>query len=165
MDHGPAVRDTRSAPLRAAAPGQLARMIMTEPGVELAIVVPTFEERDNIAPLIVRLVQRLGRRGLSSACVEGILSCSAPYIAVMDADLQHDETLLPRMLTRLKAEELDLVRWRKDTVSERTGRIPRVCEESAVPGIRLVRAQQRHNLEMHRAAPRPSGERQAGSGG
>jgi len=69
----------------------------------------------------VRLVQRLGRRGLSSACVEGILSCSAPYIAVMDADLQHDETLLPRMLTLLKAEELDLVIRSRYAVGGSTG--------------------------------------------
>ena len=69
----------------------------------------------------VRLVQRLGRRGLSSACVEGILSCSAPYVAVMDADLQHDETLLPRMLTRLKAEELDLVIRSRYAVGGSTG--------------------------------------------
>jgi dolichol-phosphate mannosyltransferase len=38
-----------------------------------------------------------------------MLSSAAPYVAVMDADLQHDETLLPGMLARLKAEELDLV--------------------------------------------------------
>ena len=42
----------------------------------------------------VRCIQRIGRRGLVSACVEGILASSAPYVAVMDADLQHDERLL-----------------------------------------------------------------------
>jgi dolichol-phosphate mannosyltransferase len=52
----------------------------------------------------VRCLQRIGRRGLASACVEGILASSAPYIAVMDADLQHDEQLLPLMLTTLKTE-------------------------------------------------------------
>ena len=57
----------------------------------------------------VRVIQRIGRRGLASACVEGILSSSAPYAAVMDADLQHDETLLPQMLQRLKDGGLDLV--------------------------------------------------------
>jgi dolichol-phosphate mannosyltransferase len=57
----------------------------------------------------IRCVQRLGRRGLASACVEGILSSAAPYVAVMDGDLQHDETLLPQMLARLKAERLDVV--------------------------------------------------------
>ena len=51
----------------------------------------------------VRVVQRIGRRGLSSACVEGALASSAPFIAVMDGDLQHDERLLPRMLAALKA--------------------------------------------------------------
>ena len=52
----------------------------------------------------VRCIQRIGRRGLASACVEGILASSAPYVAVMDADLQHDERLLPHMLETLKTE-------------------------------------------------------------
>ncbi|XCN71941.1 MAG: glycosyltransferase family 2 protein [Candidatus Electrothrix aestuarii] len=57
----------------------------------------------------VRLIHRIGRRGLSSACVEGMLSSSAPYLAVIDADLQHDETLLPDMLTALRSQQLDIV--------------------------------------------------------
>jgi dolichol-phosphate mannosyltransferase len=114
---------------------------------ELAIIIPTLNERDNI-PLVVehlnralagiaweaifvdddsadgtadavreialkqpniRCLQRVGRRGLSSACIEGILSSAAPYAAVMDGDLQHDETLLPQMLQKIKAERLDIV--------------------------------------------------------
>jgi dolichol-phosphate mannosyltransferase len=115
--------------------------------VELAVVLPTFNERDNVEPLIARLeevlagteweaifvdddsrdgtaehvraiarrkpyircVQRLGRRGLSTACIEGVLASSAPFLAVMDADLQHDETLLPRMLEMLRSSALDIV--------------------------------------------------------
>lgn len=50
----------------------------------------------------VRVLQRIGRRGLSSACIEGMLATSAPYIAVMDGDLQHDEKLLPQMLHTLQ---------------------------------------------------------------
>ena len=57
----------------------------------------------------VRVIERIGRRGLSSATVEGVLSSAAPYFAVMDADLQHDEAVLPEMLRRLKAENLDIV--------------------------------------------------------
>jgi dolichol-phosphate mannosyltransferase len=114
---------------------------------ELTLVVPTFNERDNIAPLVelvaatlagvdweaifvdddsgdgtaavvrafaqrdprVRCLQRIGRRGLSSACIEGALASASPYVAVMDADLQHDERLLPRMLETLKREPVDLV--------------------------------------------------------
>src|SRR5262249_28206008 len=52
----------------------------------------------------VRCIQRIGRRGLASACVEGILASSARFVAVMDADLQHDEQLLPKMLETLKTE-------------------------------------------------------------
>jgi dolichol-phosphate mannosyltransferase len=117
------------------------------PPLELAVVIPTFNERDNVQPLLdllrqsltgieyevifvdddsrdgtaqsvreiaaknsrVRVLQRIRRRGLSSACLEGMMSTPAPYIAVMDADLQHDERILPAMLERLKAEKLDLV--------------------------------------------------------
>jgi dolichol-phosphate mannosyltransferase len=57
----------------------------------------------------VRCLQRLGRRGLASACIEGMLSSSAPYLAVIDGDLQHDETLLPQMLEFLKKEDTDIV--------------------------------------------------------
>lgn len=57
----------------------------------------------------VRCIQRIGRRGLSSACVEGLLSSSAPFIAVMDADLQHDEAVLPQMLAALQADDVDIV--------------------------------------------------------
>ncbi len=117
------------------------------PRLDLAIVLPTYKERENI-PLVlnklddalqglaweaifvdddspdgtaeivsaharldsrVRLIHRIGRRGLSSACIEGMLATSAPVVAVMDADLQHDETILPVMLRRLQLESLDLV--------------------------------------------------------
>ena len=49
----------------------------------------------------VRCLQRIGRRGLTTACIEGVLASAAPYIAVMDADLQHDEQLLPQMIAAL----------------------------------------------------------------
>ncbi len=115
--------------------------------VELSVIVPSFNERQNIEPMIerlgnclagiaweviyvdddspdgtaeavktlarrdprVRCVHRIGRRGLSTAVIEGVQASSAPYIAVIDADLQHDETLLPRMLETVKAEHLDIV--------------------------------------------------------
>ncbi|HEX3863029.1 MAG TPA: glycosyltransferase family 2 protein [Stellaceae bacterium] len=57
----------------------------------------------------IRCLQRLGRRGLSSACIEGILASAAPYAAVMDGDLQHDEALLPAMLNKIKLDRLDIV--------------------------------------------------------
>src|SRR5256885_11297268 len=50
----------------------------------------------------VRCVRRIGRRGLAGACIEGMLSSQARYVAVMDADLQHDETLLTAMLARVR---------------------------------------------------------------
>jgi dolichol-phosphate mannosyltransferase len=56
----------------------------------------------------IRCIRRVGRRGLSSACVEGMLATHARFIAVMDADLQHDENKLPRMLDALVQEGHDL---------------------------------------------------------
>jgi dolichol-phosphate mannosyltransferase len=56
----------------------------------------------------VRCIQRIGRRGLSSAVVEGALSSSAPLLAVMDGDLQHDEKILPALIAELRAHGLDL---------------------------------------------------------
>jgi dolichol-phosphate mannosyltransferase len=116
--------------------------------LELAVVVPTFNEKANVATLVarldqalagrrweaifvdddspdgtaeaarelarhdtrVRVIQRIGRRGLSSACVEGICATAATAVAIIDGDLQHDETLLPAMLDLLQSDEkLDLV--------------------------------------------------------
>jgi dolichol-phosphate mannosyltransferase len=116
-------------------------------GPALVVVIPTFNERDNIAPLLenlaqaldgirweivfvdddstdgtveairqacstdgrIRSVRRLGRRGLASAVVEGLQSNFAPFIAVMDADLPHDERLLGPMLDILRRDEADVV--------------------------------------------------------
>ncbi|MBV9548655.1 MAG: glycosyltransferase family 2 protein, partial [Alphaproteobacteria bacterium] len=57
----------------------------------------------------IRCLKRVGRRGLAGACIEGMLSSAAPFVAVIDADLQHDEKVLPLMLAKLKAGEADLV--------------------------------------------------------
>src|SRR5688572_27410736 len=57
----------------------------------------------------VRLVHRIGRRGLASACIEGMLASSAPYLAVIDADLQHDESLLPKLLEAARRDGADIV--------------------------------------------------------
>ena len=116
-------------------------------GPELSVIVPTFNERDNVTVLYrrleatlanvawevvfvddnspdgtsdvvralaqqdsrVRCIRRIGRRGLSGACIEGILASSASYVAVIDADLQHDETQLPKMLLLLASDQAELV--------------------------------------------------------
>jgi dolichol-phosphate mannosyltransferase len=112
----------------------------------LTVVVPCYNERPNVAPLIARLdatlyginwevvfvddnspdgttaevrriaqtdprvrcIRRIGRRGLSSAVIEGALSSSAQFVAVIDGDLQHDETRLPDMLAALQSGNYDL---------------------------------------------------------
>jgi dolichol-phosphate mannosyltransferase len=68
----------------------------------------------------VRVIRRVGRRGLSSACVEGVLASAAPYFAVMDGDLQHDEKLLGEMLRVLKAKQVDIVIGSRYKDGERT---------------------------------------------
>jgi dolichol-phosphate mannosyltransferase len=57
----------------------------------------------------VRCLKRVGRRGLAGACIEGMLASSAPYVAVMDADLQHDENILPQMLATLMDNSADAI--------------------------------------------------------
>ncbi len=69
----------------------------------------------------VRCIQRIGRRGLSSAGIEGMLSSSAPYLAVIDGDLQHDETLLPHMLETIRREGCDIVIGSRYTGGGSTG--------------------------------------------
>jgi dolichol-phosphate mannosyltransferase len=56
----------------------------------------------------IRLIHRIGRRGLSSAVIEGALSSMAPLIAVMDVDMQHDESVLPQMLDALRSGAFDV---------------------------------------------------------
>lgn len=57
----------------------------------------------------VRCLHRIGRKGLSSACLEGILATDAEVVAVMDADLQHDESLLPAMYEAVVQARQDVV--------------------------------------------------------
>jgi dolichol-phosphate mannosyltransferase len=109
--------------------------------MQLSVIVPCYNERDNVAPMVaaleaalaglawevvfvdddspdgtaaaaralaasdvrVRCLKRIGRRGLSSAVIEGAMSSSADFIAVIDGDMQHDETRLPLMLAAVEA--------------------------------------------------------------
>jgi dolichol-phosphate mannosyltransferase len=56
----------------------------------------------------VRVVHRIGRRGLSSAVIEGMLATSAPVLAVIDGDMQHDETILPQLFAKIVSGEADV---------------------------------------------------------
>ncbi|MBZ6378096.1 dolichol monophosphate mannose synthase [Pacificimonas flava] len=56
----------------------------------------------------VRLLRRIGRRGLSSAVVEGFLSTVAQVVAVIDGDLQHDETVLPGLYRAIAEDGYEL---------------------------------------------------------
>ncbi len=94
------------------------RLQRTLRGIEWEVVFVDDDSPDGTAELAwsigqrdrrVRCIRRVGRRGLSSACLEGMLASAALLIAVMDADLQHDETRLPVMLQRMQDENADLV--------------------------------------------------------
>ena len=112
----------------------------------LSVIVPCYNERPNVAPMIakldaalagiaweaiyvdddspdgtasevrriaqtdprVRCIRRVGRRGLASAVIEGALSSSAEFVAVIDGEMQHDETRLVEMLATLRSGDYDL---------------------------------------------------------
>ena len=114
--------------------------------LELAVVLPTLNERANVAPMVerleqalgpsgweavfvddnsrdgtadlireiaktdprIRVIQRIGRRGLASAAIEGMCATAAPFVAVMDAAHQHDPQLLLDMLEAVRSGEYDL---------------------------------------------------------
>src|SRR3989442_12266960 len=71
----------------------------------------------------VRCIHRIGRRGLASACIEGMLASSAPYLAGIDADLQHDETLVPKLLEAAKRGDADIGGASREMEGGRTGRL------------------------------------------
>ncbi len=70
-----------------------------------AQLINTIGQRDDR----IHCLRRKGKLGLSSACIDGIKKSKTPYVAVMDADMQHDERILSTMLRGLKDERLDLV--------------------------------------------------------
>ncbi len=147
-------------------------------GPELTVIAPSFNEAENVEPLIeklsaalkgvhwevifvdddspdgtsdrvrkqarfdarVRCVQRLGRRGLTSACAEAVLASSAPYVAIIDADLQHDETLLPKMLAVLKNEDADIVIGSRYTERKLSEGFSRARQTMSLIATRLAQA-------------------------
>jgi len=146
--------------------------------VELSIILPTFNERDNVKHILenleramgsilyevifvdddsrdgtadlvrsiaqrdpkVRIVHRVNRRGLSSACIEGMMSSAAPYIAVMDADLQHDERILPQMMRQLIEKNLDIVVGSRNVEGGSMGEFAKTRVALSMLGRRLSEA-------------------------
>ncbi|MFY7837261.1 MAG: glycosyltransferase [Novosphingobium sp.] len=135
--------------------------------LQLAVILPTYRERANIAPMVarldaalqgvaweaifvddnspdgtadearrisqtdprVRVIERIGRRGLASAAIEGMCATAAPIVAVMDADQQHDPVLLPQMLGAVQDGEYDIAyasRFAEGASTEEWGRPDRV---------------------------------------
>lgn len=135
--------------------------------LQLAVILPTFNERKNIAPMVerldaaldgiaweaifvddnspdgtaeearrigrddprVRVIERIGRRGLASAAIEGMCATAAPIVAVMDADHQHDPALLPGMYEAVSSGDYDVAyasRFAEGASTEAWGRPDRV---------------------------------------
>ncbi|WP_225010513.1 MULTISPECIES: glycosyltransferase [Novosphingobium] len=135
--------------------------------LQLAVILPTFNERKNIGLMVerldaalqgiaweavfvddnspdgtadearriaredprVRVLERIGRRGLASAAIEGMCATAAPIVAVMDADGQHDEKLLPQMFAAINGGDYDVAyasRFAEGASTEAWGRPDRV---------------------------------------
>jgi len=135
--------------------------------LQLAVILPTYNERKNIAPMVerleaalkglaweaifvddnspdgtaeearrigrddprVRVIERIGRRGLASAAIEGMCATAAPVVAVMDADHQHDPALLPGMYEAVSGGDYDVAyasRFAEGASTEAWGRPDRV---------------------------------------
>ncbi|WP_225207691.1 glycosyltransferase [Novosphingobium huizhouense] len=135
--------------------------------LQLAVILPTYNERKNIALMVqrldaalagiaweaifvddhspdgtadearrisltdprIRVIERIGRRGLASAAIEGMCATAAPVVAVMDADGQHDPQLLPEMLAAVTGGEWDVAyasRFAEGASTEAWGRPDRV---------------------------------------
>jgi dolichol-phosphate mannosyltransferase len=156
----------------------------THESASLTVVVPCFNERDNVGPMVaaldralagqawevvfvdddspdgtaaaaralaqtdprVRCIRRVGRRGLSSAVIEGALSSSADYVAVIDGDMQHDETRLPLMMAALAGGADLAVGSRHVEGGDNTGLASPMRERLSNAGIRIARAVTRTNL-------------------
>lgn len=135
--------------------------------LQLAVILPTYKERANIAPMVsrletalqglaweaifvddnspdgtadearriarddprIRVIERIGRRGLASAAIEGMCATAAPIVAVMDADQQHDPELLPQMYAAVSGPDYDVAyasRFAEGASTEAWGRPDRV---------------------------------------
>ncbi len=85
-----------------------------------------------------------------------MLLTPAPFIAVMDADLQHDEAVLPCMYQRIKSENLDLIVGSRNVEGGSMGAFAKervMLEqpwETAQPHGREVRSLGPHERVLHR---------------
>jgi dolichol-phosphate mannosyltransferase len=135
--------------------------------LQFAVILPTYNERANIARMVeridaalqgfaweaifvddnspdgtadearrialadprIRVIERIGRRGLASAAIEGMCASAAPIVAVMDADGQHDPALLPGMYAAITSGDYDVAyasRFAEGASTEAWGRPDRV---------------------------------------
>jgi dolichol-phosphate mannosyltransferase len=124
-------------------------------GLEWEVIFVDDDSPDGTQPIIqsaaerdcrIRYIRRIHRRGLAGAAIEGMLSTPARYIAVMDGDMQHDEKLLPSMLSELRDRNIDLVIGTRKQVRQPSGFstvrawVSRTCNQ-AVRGLLGVAVQ------------------------
>lgn len=163
------------------------QVALNDASLSLAVIVPTLNERDNIAVMVdaldralggrayeivfvddwssdgtpqavaevaarrrdVRLVRRYGRRGLSGAVVEGVLATVAPIVAVIDADMQHDEALLPALVDAVASGRADIAIGSRYVADGSTGD----WGEARLRTSRAATWLSRHLLRQHVADP------------
>ena len=114
--------------------------------MRVSVIVPTYNEADNVVEVIdrlrrtlggqsheiiivdddspdgtwqrarrrgagdpcVRVIRRIGRRGLASAVLDGMAAAEGDALAVIDGDLQHDESVLPEMVRSVLDDGADV---------------------------------------------------------
>jgi dolichol-phosphate mannosyltransferase len=86
----------------------------------------------------VRLIRRVGRRGLSSAIVEGMLATVAPVVAVIDGDRQHDEAILPQLVAAVAGGQADVAIGTRYAEGGSIGEWARTRHRVSAVGTRLA---------------------------
>ena len=145
--------------------------------MRVSVVVPTYNEADNIVEVIERLrgalrgqsheiiivdddspdatwqrarrhgagdpslrvIRRIGKRGLASAVIDGMAAAEGDAMAVIDGDLQHDESVLPQMVRSVLDEGADICVGTRTGLNGSFGHRSRLRRWVTAAGAALVR--------------------------
>ena len=145
--------------------------------MRVSVIVPTYNEADNIVEVIdrlrrvltgqaheiiivdddspdgtwqlarrhgaddpaVRVIRRIGERGLASAVLDGMAAAEGDALAVIDGDLQHDESVLPAMVRSVLDDGADVCVGTRTAESGSFGDRARSRQWVTAAGTALVR--------------------------
>ena len=145
--------------------------------MRVSVIVPTYNEADNIVEVIdrlrrvlggqpheiiivdddspdgtwqlarrhgaddpaVRVIRRIGERGLASAVLDGMAAAEGDALAVIDGDLQHDESVLPAMVRSVLDDGADVCVGTRTAESGSFGDRARSRQWVTATGTALVR--------------------------